>query len=88
MLKWVRLLLLVALPALAMTPAIAGDYDNDLFVEARVFNIEAVVGTDRVIVSIALHPNDLQMCVCTVMTPSIRCICETPPMGMCIERES
>lgn len=86
--RFLRLLLIVAVPALMTLPSLAGDFNNDTFVESRVFNIESVIGTDKVVVTFMLMPNDLQMCVCTLMVPQLKCICEMPPMGMCVERET
>lgn len=86
--RFLRLLLIVALPALVLTPAIAGDYDTSGYVWAEVVNIKEIPGTTELIIQFVLFPNENQMCVCQLKTPQIKCLCEQPKQGLCYEIES
>ncbi len=88
MLKWVKLLLLVALPTLAMTPAIAGDYDGPTEnVQVNVLKVERNLD-GKIVTSFGLIANEWQVCVYIVKPPQVRRRCEQPTMGLCYEIES
>ena len=93
--RFLRLLLIVAAPVLFAGVGHAGDplFEVDDFnrrtpVLSETLEVRDIPGTDKILTTIMIVPNDHQICVCGVVTPLVRCACETPKMGICLEWES
>ena len=94
--RFLRLLLIVALPALIASPALAdpslgppeGAFNKREPVPSQTLGVRDIPLTDKVMTTIMLVPNEHQICVCGVVPPIVRCACETPKQGLCLEVES
>ncbi len=83
--RFLRILLLVAVPLLIAAPITADDFGYHEEVWAWVANVMPLPGTNKIIVSFGLEPNEHQVCGCRIVGVRIQCMCDKPRLGVCLE---
>ena len=96
--RFLKMLMIVAAPVLLASPALAGPtfgppegaFNKRTPVPSSILDISNLPGTDKVMTTIMVVPNEHQLCVCGVVSgvAAVRCACETPKVGVCLEVES
>ena len=83
-----KLLLLVALSGLILSTARADDFGYHEKVWTWVANVMPLPGTNKIIVSFGLEPNEHQVCGCRIIGIRVQCVCDKPRLGVCLEAGS